>query len=247
VESDVVEQAAYNNAVWCDAVCSTHAGPGEFARDYWLCRHPVPKFYPDMVTLAGAASATCQTDALAALVRDTPDRSLSIKDSFGCLSLEALGFVPLFDAEWFLASALGGPGSQQADEVRWVSIDNDADLTRWEQAWRLDAGRGEPRLFRPGLLARPDIRFVYGLAGDAQVAGGILSATGDVTGLSNVFASGISTEAALQGLARMAWTWRPGRPLVGYDRGADLAAARRVGFATIGRLRVWHRAVAGAR
>ena len=73
------------------------------------------------------------------------------------------------------------------------------------------------------------------------VAGGVLNATNDVTFLSNLFASGIATEDALQRLASMAWTWRPGRPLVGYESGADLPAARRVGFEPIGQLRIWHR------
>jgi hypothetical protein len=247
MENRVVEMAAYNNAVWCDAVCSTHFGPGEFAPDHWLNRHGVPEYYPDFVTLTGAVDAERQTGALAALVKDAPERSLSVKDSFDCLELSALGFASLFDAEWLLASRPDVPGSEEPGDVRWVSIAGDANLTRWEQAWRSDPGSSKPRIFRPELLSRFDIRFVYGLVEDVPVGGGILSATGDVTGLSNVFASGIATEAVLQGLARVAWAWQPGRPLVGYESGADLAAARRVGFKTIGCLRVWHRAVDGTR
>ena len=247
MDDGVVERAAYNNAVWCDAVCSTHSGPGEFARDHWLSRHAVPDYYPDLVTLTGAADAVQQTGALAALMGEAPGRSLSVKDSFGCLNLGALGFAPLFDAEWLLASELEALGSDEADNVRWVSINDDADLARWEQAWRPSAGSGKLRMFRPDLLSRPGIRFVYGLVEDAPVGGGILSATSDVIGMSNVFAPGIATEVVLQGLARVAWTWHPGRPLVGYESGADLAAARRVGFGTVGHLRVWHQAVDGTR
>jgi hypothetical protein len=240
-----VERAAYNNAVWCDAVCSTHASPGEFAPDHWLSRHGVPEYYPDLVTLTGMAGVTQQTRALAALMRDAPSRSLSVKDSFNCLNLGALGFASLFDAEWLLAFELGTHGSEEADDVRWVSIHNDADLARWEQAWRPSAGSGKPRMFRPDLLSSPGIQFVYGLIEDAPVGGGVLATAGGVTGLSNVFASGIATEVVLQGLAKVAWARHPARPLVGYDRGADLAAARRVGFGTVGHLRVWRRAVEG--
>lgn len=136
VRDGVVERAAYNNAVWCDAVCWTHSGPGEFARDYWLSRHAVPDYYPDLVTLTGAANATQQIGALAALMREAPGRSLSVKDSFGCLNLRALGFAPLFNAQWLFASELGALGSDEADNARWVSINDDADLARWEQAWR---------------------------------------------------------------------------------------------------------------
>ncbi len=138
------------------------------------------------------------------------------------------------------------PRSRDADRLRWVSIGCDADLARWEQAWRPGTDDNAPRTFRPKLLASPDIRFAYGLVEDRPVAGGVLNATNDVTFLSNVFASGIATEDALQGLASMAWTWRPGRPLVGYESGADLAAARRVGFEPIGQLRIWHRPYDGS-
>lgn len=183
MENGVVEMAAYNNAIWCDAVCSTHSGPGEFAPDHWLNRHGVPEYYPDFVTLTGAVDAGRQTDALAALVRDAPDRSLSVKDSFDCLDLSTLGFASLFDAEWLLAPDPEALGSEEPSDVRWVSITDDANLTRWEQAWRSDAAGGKPRMFRPNLLSELGIRFVYGLVEDVPVGGGILSATRDVTGL----------------------------------------------------------------
>lgn len=173
------------------------------------------------------------------LLHAAPSRSLSVKDSFGCLDIGILGFAPLFDAEWFCAFELDLRVPNNAGSVRWTFVGSDADLARWEQAWRPGSML---RTFRPKLLARPDIRFVYGLVDDKPIGGGILNATDEVTGLSNVFASGIATEAVLQGLVSMAWTWRPRQLLVGYESGADLAAARRVGFETIGRLRIWRRA-----
>ena len=234
-----IESAARNNAAWCDAICSTHSGPGEFAPGYWLTRHGAPEYYPDLVTLTGAPDMARQKDALGLLLQAAPSGSLWVKDSFDCLDIGTLGFTPLFDAEWFCASELDLPVPSNASSVRWTFVGSDVDLARWEQAWRPGS---KLRTFRPKLLARPDIRFVYGLVDDRPVGGGILNATDDETGLSNVFASGIAAEAVLQGLASMAWTWRPRRPLVGYESGADLAAARRVGFETVGRLRIWRRA-----
>ena len=183
-----------------------------------------------------------QVDALGALVRATSSWGLSVKDSFGCLDIGTLGFVPLFDAEWIFASRLRRLPPGDLDNVHWLSIACDTDLARWEQAWRPGTDVNAPRIFRPKLLERPEIQFVYGLVDDRPVGGGVLNATEDVTGLSNLFASGISIEVALQGLASVAWTWRPGRPLVGYESGADLAAALKVGFEAIGQLRLWHRA-----
>ena len=195
-----------------------------------------------MVTLTGAPDMARQVDALRVILRAAPGRSLSVKDSFDCLDLGTLGFAPVFDAQWFCASVLNLPVPGSAGSVRWTFVGIDADLARWQQAWRPGTVGSRFRTFRPELLARPDIRFVYGLLDGRPIGGGILNATDDVTGLSNVFASGIATEAVLQGLASMAWTWRPNRRLVGYESGADLAAARRVGFETVGRLRIWRRA-----
>ena len=45
-----VEQAARNNAVWCETICRVHGTPGEFHDTLWLNRHPVPRFYPNVVT-----------------------------------------------------------------------------------------------------------------------------------------------------------------------------------------------------
>jgi hypothetical protein len=98
-------------------------------------------------------------------------------------------------------------------------------------------------MFRPGLLAVPGIRFVHGLVDGQIVGGGILAAASGVTGLSNVFAGRVTTEVVLQGLAQVAATRFPGQPLVNYEHGDDLAAAHRVGFQTLGRLRIWHRPV----
>jgi hypothetical protein len=94
------KQAAYNNALWCDAVCSAHDCPGEFHEKLWINRLGTPRYYPDVVTLAGAVTAPAQTAAIFALVQSPRRTGWSVKDSFHCLDLSELGFTPLFDAEW---------------------------------------------------------------------------------------------------------------------------------------------------
>ncbi|MDB5376450.1 MAG: hypothetical protein JWR00_896 [Rubritepida sp.] len=242
---ETVRRAAHNNAIWCDAVCATHLGPGEFHASHWLNRHGVPQFYPDFVTLSGSADGARQTEALAGLIEAAGARSLFVKDSFDCLRLQPFGFHPLFRAEWLSAPALGSVGRQEAAGVRWLEVVDDRDLTRWERAWSGSADEAKPRMFRPGLLAVPGIRFVYGLVHSLPVGGGILAASSGVTGLSNVFARGIATEVVLQGLAQVAAASFPGQPLTDYEHGDDLVAAHRVGFQTVGRLRVWHRPAPG--
>jgi hypothetical protein len=238
---EMVRQAARNNAVWCDDICSTHSGPGEFHPSCWLNRHGVPEYYPDLVTLTGAADIALQIEALATLIHDASGKSLAVKDSFNCLGLLAFGFTPLFSADWLSAAALGTFGLKESKDVQWVPITGDADLARWEQAWRRTGDNGKPRTFRPNLLSAPDIQFVYGLVDGVPVGGGVLAAAAGVTGVSNVFASRIATEVVLQGLAKVAAARFPRLPLVGYESGADLAAAHQVGFRTVGHLRIWGR------
>ena len=58
-----------------------------------------------------------------------------------------------------------------------------------------------------------------------------------MVGISNVFGD----ESAWAGCLAFAATHFPGMPFVGYERGDDLAAARRHGFEPAGPLRVWIR------
>jgi len=237
----LVRQAAYNNAMWCDAVRSTYSGPGEFHPSSWLNRHGVPQYYPDLVTLTGMEGVSAQTEALATLLQQAPHDSRSVKDSFNCLDLQAFGFTQLFSAEWLWAAALGTIGLKESEDVKWVGITDDADLARWEQAWRLPANSGRTRIFRSNLLSKPAIWFVYGLVDGVPVGGGVLFAAAGVTGVSNLFASQVAVDVVLQGLAKFATVRFPGLPLVGYESGNDLAAAHQVGFRTVGHLRIWSR------
>src|SRR6266700_2414202 len=66
--SSRVEQAARNNAVWCETVCRVHGTPGEFHDALWLNRHPVPRFYPNVVTLSTQDGTAAQLANIQALV-----------------------------------------------------------------------------------------------------------------------------------------------------------------------------------
>jgi hypothetical protein len=57
----------------------------------------------------------------------------------------------------------------------------------------------------------------------------------------NVFKSGIADGPLWAGVVRAVAALRPGLPIVGYESGKDLAAARRAGFTVLGPLRVWAR------
>jgi hypothetical protein len=242
----IVAQAAYNNALWCDAVCSTHHGSGEFHEDLWINRIGVPRYYPDVVTLTGAAAASAQTQAISALIRPAPGRGWAVKDSFQSLKLHDYGFTPLFDAEWIGATS-GVPLARTASrKLQWRRVDSEPALLNWERSWAEEPTTRQSRIFMPRLLLEPDIHFVFAVEEGVLVGGGILNRGADVVGISNVFASNVDPEMIWEGLALSARSAFSGLPLAAYDhRKEQLEAAHRVGFATVGHLRIWHIAPTG--
>ncbi len=246
MKKNIMALAARNNALWCDAVCRAHDRPGEFHDTLWLTRLGAPRFYPDAVTLSGVESAPAQIETIAALVGSTREREWAVKDSFQALKLNSLGFEPLFDAEWVamnppLPDLRGHPWGHPAAEYRSASVTSEAGLIAWEQAWAGEevnaAAVSKPRVFMPRLLTDTGVRFVSIQGDGGIVGGGILNRGSEVVGLSNLFGC-IDMEMVWRNLVAMAVEVFPGLPLVGYERGHELAVAHQVGFETVGFLRV---------
>ena len=239
--SSITARAAYNNAMWCDAVCRAHDRPGEFHETLWFTRLGSPCFYPDAVTIAGAEAAPAQLEAIASLIGATRQREWFVKDSFQSLHLNSLGFEPLFDAEWIALSGARPGVKHNPQEYRSTIVTGEAGLIAWEQSWAGEevnaAAISEPRVFMPSLLADTDVVFVS-IQGEGGIAGGgILNRGAEVVGLSNLF--GPKIDLVWRGLTAMAGEIFPGLPLVGYERGNELAEAKLAGFETVGPLRVW--------
>jgi hypothetical protein len=228
----LLHAAVINNACWCDAVCRSHGYPGEFTGRLWIsARHALP-FYPNAITLSpdvAAAEATAGLD---------PSRPYSVKDSFARLDLAPEGLTPLFEAEWIVL--LPAPGEPRAgDDLSWDAVTDPGDLAQWETAW---AGGGDVTgLFQPALLADPDCAILACRRDHALIGGATVYTTDGVSGILNVFKSGSDAEALWVSAARAVAALRPGHPIVGYERGEDLAAARRAGFRVLAPLRVWAR------
>lgn len=224
----LLHAAVINNARWCDAVCRSHGYPGEFGGRLWISAGHALPFYPNAITLSPdvtAAEATASQD---------PSRPFAIKDSFARLDLAPHGLTPLFDATWIAVPAPAG-----GDDPSWDVVTDPGELVRWEAAW---AGGGEVSgLFQPALLADADCAVLACRRGGTQVGGAIAYTAGGVTGISNVFKSGIASGPSWEGVVRAVAELRPGLPIVGYERGDDLAEARRAGFTVLGPLRIWAR------
>lgn len=102
--STTYKHAAENNAHWCDAICRAHGAPGKLHEHLWLSREPMPRFYPNVVTLSAEAPAA-QLAAVRALVDAAQLGSFAVKDSFARLDLAPLGFRVLFAATWLWRDA----------------------------------------------------------------------------------------------------------------------------------------------
>jgi hypothetical protein len=244
--SSITALAAHNNAIWCDTVCRAHDRPGEFHETLWFTRLGTPRFYPDAVTMAGAEAVPVQLEAIASLISATRQREWFVKDSFQSLHLNSLGFEPLFDAEWIALSGARPDVKHHLREYRSTIVTGKAGLIAWEQSWAGEevnaAAISEPRVFMPSLLADTNVVFVS-IQGEGGIAGGgILNRGAEVVGLSNLFGSKI--DLIYRSLTAMAGEIFPGLPLVAYESGKELAAAKLAGFETVGPLRVWRLAAA---
>lgn len=237
-----VQQAAYNNAVWCDTVCRAHGWPGEFLEEIWVQRHGSLPYYPNAVT-TNAHDLTAQHHLIQHLAETRLPEGCGVKDSFCTLDLTPQGFQVLFEATWLYRPATRTPPVAQSQDVRWRHVQAATELMAWERAWRgapdEEAGEEPERLFLPALLADDQVVFLAAYQAERIIAGAILNRTGAVVGLSNLFipdgdaapwwASGVAASQA----------FFPDLPLVGYERGQDLVYAQQCGFEALGPLRVW--------
>jgi hypothetical protein len=234
---------ARNNALWCDAVCRAHGLPGEFLAGLWLNRRPVPRFYSNAVTLSPKDPAG-QRAWVEHLMSRRP--SFSVKDSFAALDLSGLGFNVLFEATWLWHDPVRRTQESATHQaLAWSVVGDAAGLARWEAAWAgLHAGQvvpGSERVFRGGLLHEPGVALLAGARDGQIVAVAAANQTGEVVGLSNVFAPALQAATVWAEVVAYVGHLFPGRALVGYERGDELGYAQAVGFRPVGPLRVWAR------
>jgi hypothetical protein len=261
----LLEQAARENAEWCEAVARSHGVRSRFTADAWLASTRTPASYPDAVTLRASADR--------GILRDIDASSgCSVKDSFAALDLSDDGFEVLFDARWiFRAPEPERPGSQStaartgAEGMVWSVLDP-ADLGDWSALHSnmttgdrsaADPSAGDPSAadpsagdrsagdrspFRPSILVEPGVVFLRADVENSLVAGAVLSHTGAVVGISNVVTTqGIADDVLWRGLTDQVSDRFPGLAMVGYESGADLIAPLDAGFTELGDLRVWTR------
>jgi hypothetical protein len=215
---------AGNNAEWCDLVCRMHGVDTELDRDVWVARRRSPPLHPDAVTLRERVSAS------SFLPRIDSSAGCSVKDSFASVDLSAYGFRLLFEAEWVHRQPVFATTRCELD---WSVVRTSDELLIWA------AAHGGGEIFRAALLDNPAVTVLIARTGDDVVAGVIGNRSTSVVGLSNLFVRGGDPDQVWAEASRAVGAQFPGLPLVGYERGPSLQAARRAGFASVGPLRVW--------
>ena len=137
---------------------------------------------------------------------------------------DAVALSPSVDPASLLARIDAGPGTSVKDSFAALDL----------------APFGFRVLFSAEWIHRPGLSFLRATVGRSIVAGAIVNRSDRVAGVSNLFASGDSVAAWTRCVAAV-YARLPGVDLVGYETGAALEAAQRVGFRSVGSLRVWIR------
>lgn len=222
-----VALAADNNAQWCLAVCQAHGCRTSLEDGYWACADP-PRFYSNLVTLRPGLGQ------LVSVVKPG-----GFKDSFIDIDGVALGYRELFRASWLWR----GPLPPKLTKLEWHRATTDAELMAWEAGWAKGDHDAQtaPRQFPASLLDNPDIAFMGGFDDGILAAGFALNRTSPVAGVSNTFVLSVSYESLWHEIPSVSDSVFPEMPLVGYERGEELAFAQTAGFEETGRLCVWTR------
>ncbi len=184
----------------------------------WVNAEPVPRFYPNVVPLqSGKAALAEQRDAIAILLKSNLPGRWSVKDSFRTLDLSRLGFELLFEARWIRNTM---PAADVPSDIVWQRETKGA--------------AGLP-------FDDPDFAMFTGRRGFQVVAGGMFYRADGVVGLTNVVADAGDARTVWRALALLAARTFPRLPLVGYESGDELKAAREAGYEIGDKLRIWVR------
>jgi len=228
MENRWLTQAVLNNATLCDEIAKSHGISTEWHESVWLSEHPMPRFYPNIVTLESSSLIDRHIDSVGLLL----PVGWGIKDSFGQLDLVSKGFTMAFDAHWYCCEPNHGMFDNQQEKFPVHAAKTHSELNRWVTAW----GEGEG-IFNSALLENDSIELLY-VERDGQIVSGLVTnVSGDAVGISNAF--GCSNEI-LCCVAAVIEQY-PNNGIVGYGDKAEIEALSAAGFLAIGDLRIWLR------
>ncbi|WP_374457070.1 hypothetical protein [Nocardioides sp.] len=200
---------------WYVGMCAAHGVRSRLADGVWRALDPVPALHSAALVIEPGAGVGDVEAALA----EAPHRGVA--DCFGTLDLTVLGLRALFEASWL---HLPAPSSASVP-AGWSRVAPDG-LERW------NAAGDTTGVIVPSLLERPTFAV---LASERAPLGCVATLGTGAVYLTNVRGA----ERAWDQVVTAVGATFPGRSLVTYDRGEDLAAALEVGFTPVGTTRIW--------
>lgn len=211
---------------WYEDLCTLHGVGSIVADDIWSTLDRPPPLHSDAVVIEPTVSAD------RVLARIDGRDGCGVKDSFATMDLRGDGMDLLFSATWMHREAR--PTRERAVPAGWAAVTTASALADWT------AQHDTADVLLPPLLRRGHFCILARRVEDRIVAGAVARLGSGTVDVSNVY-SVPGHVVDWTELADVIGAYFPGRPLVGYERGAALAAAVEAGFAPVGDLRVWIR------
>jgi hypothetical protein len=210
---------------WYEDLCSLHGIGSSLEDGLWTALEQPPPLHSDAVTVQPGVTAA-QVDG-----RLGGREHAGVKDSFTELDLSGLGMRELFSATWMHHRPAR---AAHATSPAWTRVADADDLARWTALHDTTA------VLLHALLRRGHFRILARRDQERIVGGAVARLGSGVVDVSNVWAAP-GHDLDWPELLDAVTVIFPDRPLVGYERGAPLAAAVAAGFEPVGELRVWVR------
>ena len=223
-----LNEAVFNNVAWCNAVATSHGVSTNQNESIWFSEHPMPRFYPNIISLSADAPID---ESINAIDPQLPS-GWGIKDSYSDLVLDRKRFTVAFEAQWYCRLPNQHALKPENSGLQVSVVQTPSELNRWVTAW----GEGEG-ILNATLLENKAVELVCIERDDRIVAGLAMNQSGDLIGISNMFGAHEDTLGCVTSLIER----YPTKGIVGYGDSTELAVLSKIGFEAIGNLRVWLR------
>ncbi|MFK7859138.1 MAG: hypothetical protein AB8B64_09965 [Granulosicoccus sp.] len=221
-----LNEAIYNNAVWCHAIAASHGISSKWETSAWVSQHSMPPLYPNIITLRSGKLIDEQISA----VRSQLPLGWAIKDSFAELELKDKGFTHAFNAYWYCRT----PHQNVIDEYNPVlhieTVKTRLELNAWVIAWG-----DSKRVFNDSLLENKAVELIYMTRNGKVLAGLATNHSSESVGMSNAFGKPDDVLSCVASVIRK----YPDKGIVGYGNEAEIATLSILGFKETGNLRIW--------
>jgi hypothetical protein len=226
---DKVTKLVANNAAWIHEAMNALGMAGEFTPILWQNFHDMPAIFPNADTLGGTEAE--QLSAIKSLAKAREGKLVAVKDAWARLDLAPLGFEPLFEAQWLYREA------KPLEKISNISFEHITTAEGLREFAAACNGDELTYVYTPALL-QPDIVWIV-VREEGKLIGGVtcFSAEG-LNGINNLFARDKALEEAL---IREAVNAFPDLPSCDYTGEDSIAPYLKLGFETVGKLRVWLR------